>query len=98
MSALLEVAGLVKHFPAGRAGLLVADAAGVPASALPPPDEQGWCVCSGPEGGFDPADLAALGNYRTLWLGDHVLRAETAALAAVAVLASTTSRAQQTSI
>lgn len=83
---------------AGRSGLLVADATGLPAERLGEVPASGWCVCSGPEGGFDAADLEAFGAYDRLWLADHVLRAETAAVAAAAVLvtalAVTTGRAQ----
>jgi len=40
----------------------------------------------GPEGGWDPAEVAA--GYRTVTLGPHVLRAETAAVAAGLLLCS----------
>ena len=57
-------------------------------------------VAIGPEGGWSEGERALFAEHgaRTLALGVRVLRAETAAMAAVAVLASTTSRAQQTSI
>lgn len=43
-------------------------------------------ACIGPEGGFSPAELAAFvdGGYRLAWLGPSVLRAETAAVFALA--------------
>ncbi|HPE88605.1 MAG TPA: RsmE family RNA methyltransferase [Spirochaetia bacterium] len=50
------------------------------------PDEIVACV--GPEGGFDDAEVGALsdGGYEAAWLGPTVLRAETAAIFAVASL------------
>lgn len=76
---------------AGTPGLVIADPAGVHAAelALPPGGE--WTVLVGPEGGLAPEDLAPLdgagaGPVPRVALGPHVLRAETAPLAAVAVL------------
>lgn len=53
--------------------------------ALPP---QPWAVVTGPEGGFDPAEraaLRALPHVTPVSLGSRILRADTAALAALAV-------------
>lgn len=72
---------------AGRAGLVVADRDGPNAAALAAPPEGQWILVVGPEGGLDPAELAALGDPPRLGLGPHVLRTETAALAAPAALA-----------
>ena len=69
-----------------RSGLVVADRAGVSASALARPGEAGWTVLVGPEGGLTSDELAALAAAPRLRLGPHVLRAATAPLAAVAVL------------
>jgi RsmE family RNA methyltransferase len=44
-------------------------------------------VAVGPEGGFDDDELASFGDAPRLALGEHVLRAETAALAAASALA-----------
>lgn len=47
-----------------------------------------WAVLTGPEGGFDPAERAAIRSHGfviPVSLGPRVLRADTAALAAVAV-------------
>lgn len=47
-----------------------------------------WAVFTGPEGGFDPAEraqLRALPNVTAVSLGERVLRADTAALSALAV-------------
>jgi 16S rRNA (uracil1498-N3)-methyltransferase len=71
---------------AGRDGLVVADRVGAPAAALPTPPPSGWIVVVGPEGGFDPGETEALGPTARLGVGPHVLRAGTAALAAVAAL------------
>ncbi|HQO66280.1 MAG TPA: RsmE family RNA methyltransferase, partial [Spirochaetales bacterium] len=48
------------------------------------PDEIVACV--GPEGGFDDTEVGALSDsgYKAAWLGPTVLRAETAAIFAVA--------------
>ena len=51
----------------------------------------GWVVLVGPEGGFSPEELAGLddaGTVGRMAIGPHVLRAETAAIAAAAVLAA----------
>lgn len=91
-----EVAGLVPldrllaDWPAGRR-LLVADESGGGApiaravAGVAPP----WGVLVGPEGGFAAAELAALGALpfvMRVGLGPRVLRADTAALAALAVV------------
>jgi 16S rRNA (uracil1498-N3)-methyltransferase len=46
------------------------------------------CLLLGPEGGFHPGeiDLARYLGFRTVSLGGHVLRAETASLAAIAIV------------
>ncbi|MBR4445340.1 MAG: 16S rRNA (uracil(1498)-N(3))-methyltransferase [Solobacterium sp.] len=51
----------------------------------------------GPEGGFSEEEVQALvsGGYRTVTLGARILRAETAALAALAVMADTAERKQR---
>jgi 16S rRNA (uracil1498-N3)-methyltransferase len=69
-------------------GLVVAAADGVPAHELPEPMGGEWVVAVGPEGGFDETELAAFGDVPRLAIGPFVLRAETAAIAAGAALAS----------
>jgi 16S rRNA (uracil1498-N3)-methyltransferase len=70
-----------------RGTVVVADPAGGAADAVPkPPQGGGWVVLNGPEGGFGPADAALLGTATRLQLGPNVLRAETAAVVAAAVL------------
>jgi 16S rRNA (uracil1498-N3)-methyltransferase len=72
---------------AARPGLVVADRAGASAAALAPPGPEGWTVVVGPEGGFDPAELAVLPpGVPRLAVGPYVLRAETAPVAVVAAL------------
>ena len=71
---------------AATPGLVVADPAGVDPGELPVPPDSGWTVAIGPEGGYDDAELAVLAHAPRLRLSPHVLRAETAAIAAAAVL------------
>jgi 16S rRNA (uracil1498-N3)-methyltransferase len=70
----------------GRADVVVADRAGGSISELAAPEGTAWTVIVGPEGGLDPAELAAFAEMGHLSLGPYVLRAETAPLAAVAAL------------
>jgi len=81
---------LLAAWPAGRA-LLFCDESGrappvgqVLAAARPGP----WAILIGPEGGFSPAereDLAARADVHAAALGVRTLRAETAAIAALAL-------------
>jgi 16S rRNA (uracil1498-N3)-methyltransferase len=73
---------------AGRPDLVVADHGGGSVAELPAPEGSTWTVVVGPEGGLDPGELEALGAASRLRLGPHILRAETAPIAAVAVLLS----------
>jgi 16S rRNA (uracil1498-N3)-methyltransferase len=70
----------------GRPGLVVADPAGEELARLAAPPGGEWVLVVGPEGGFDPDEIASLGSPARLRLGPHVLRAETAALAGAAAL------------
>ena len=72
----------------GHPGLVVAERGGVPAVALgcPPGDE--ILVVVGPEGGLADPEVEALKPWARLNLGPHILRAETAALAAAALLST----------
>jgi len=79
----------------GRDGLVVADPEGEEPARLPAPPGGEWVLVVGPEGGFDPDEAAALLSAARggeaparLRLGPHVLRAETAAIAGAAVLAT----------
>jgi 16S rRNA (uracil1498-N3)-methyltransferase len=73
----------------GVDGLVVADRDGVPVSALGPAGPAGRTVVIGPEGGLDRAEIDRLGPVATLALGPHILRADTAPIAAAALLAAT---------
>jgi 16S rRNA (uracil1498-N3)-methyltransferase len=75
---------------AGRPDVLIADHAGVPVDELPTPAGRSWTVVVGPEGGFAPGELEPFAGAGRLNLGPHILRAETAPIAAVAVLVSRT--------
>ena len=71
---------------AGSPGVVVADADGDRADALPNPGPAGWLLVVGPEGGLDDAELEALAAAPRLRLSPHILRAETAAVAGAAAL------------
>ena len=79
----------------GRSGLVVTDPAGQDPARLSSPAGGEWVLVVGPEGGFDPEEAATLSSPASggeeparLRLGPHVLRAETAAIAGAAVLAT----------
>jgi 16S rRNA (uracil1498-N3)-methyltransferase len=79
---------------AAGAGLVVADRGGSPGPGDPgrdvPGSEQvgagGWTLLVGPEGGFAPAEQEHLEGVPRVAVGPHVLRAETASVAAAALL------------
>ncbi len=75
-------------------GLIVADRAG--ASVLDVDlsvhEAHGLVVIVGPEGGFSAAEKGLLSDITVVSLGDHVLRAETAALAVAACLTAQRAR------
>jgi 16S rRNA (uracil1498-N3)-methyltransferase len=71
----------------GHPGLAVAERGGVSAEVLGSPPGDEILVVVGPEGGLADAEVDALKPWARLDLGPHILRAETAALAAAALLA-----------
>jgi 16S rRNA (uracil1498-N3)-methyltransferase len=78
---------------AGRSGLVIAERDNLPAPDPADPGAGGWLLVVGPEGGLAPEDLHVLEGTLArplprLSLGPHVLRAETAAVAAAAVLSA----------
>jgi len=85
---------LLSRPPAGTA-VVLAEHGGRPfkeaLAEIPLPAEPGrdvWTVLVGPEGGFESREIemAAAAGYEPVSLGPNILRAETAALGAVAVL------------
>jgi 16S rRNA (uracil1498-N3)-methyltransferase len=71
---------------AGRRDVVIADRDGGPVGDLPEPSGGSWTVVVGPEGGLESGELQSLGNASRLSLGPHILRAETAPIAAVSVM------------
>jgi 16S rRNA (uracil1498-N3)-methyltransferase len=80
---LTPLAGL-----AGHPALIVAERGGSPAGALGPAPDGEMLVVVGPEGGLAPAEVEALKPWGRLGLGPHILRAETATLAAATALSA----------
>ncbi|MGQ0628825.1 MAG: RsmE family RNA methyltransferase [Phycisphaerales bacterium] len=80
----LKVEAVAERARAGEC-VMVADAAG---GSIPSPCPAALTVLVGPEGGFDPDESAMLrgAGVASLRLGPHVLRIETAAVAAAALL------------
>ena len=82
---------LMARWPAGRRLLLCDESGSAPAIAtvLQQFRDEAWAVLVGPEGGFAETELDALRKLAfvsPVGLGPRVLRADTAALAALAVL------------
>lgn len=73
---------------AGHPALVVAERGGLPAGSLGAPPGDELLVVIGPEGGLAPPEVDALKPWARLDLGSHVLRAETAALAAAVLLSA----------
>jgi len=83
IAAPVDIAALAR-----RRDVVVAERGGAPSDAIAPPAgaDNEWTVLVGPEGGFAPSERARLGDMPHLGLGPHVLKAETAPIAAVAIL------------
>jgi len=76
---------------ADQPGVVVADRRGLSVSTLSPPargevPDDEWIIVVGPEGGLDPTELELLRRAPRVSLGQHILRAETAPIAAAALL------------
>ena len=91
----IELARLLESWSAGRRLLMCDETGGGPpiAATLEVLDDEArrapWAIVVGPEGGFAEAELAVLRrtkNVTAVGLGPRILRADTAALAALAVL------------
>jgi 16S rRNA (uracil1498-N3)-methyltransferase len=89
----VDLARLLADWPAGRRLLMCDETGGGPpiAEVLSGLDARArvapWAIVVGPEGGFAPAELAALRRIKdvtAVGLGPRILRADTAALAALA--------------
>jgi 16S rRNA (uracil1498-N3)-methyltransferase len=86
---------LLAQWPAGRRILFCDETGEAPTIShvlATAPDDRAWAVFIGPEGGFDPAERAALRSYpqvSAVSLGPRILRADTAALAALTVWQAT---------
>lgn len=85
LDAPVELSELV---PTSATRLLLSPAAGLGLAEAPVDDSV--CVAIGPEGGFDDSEVARLvgSGFEAVALGPRVLRTETAAVAAAAVLQS----------
>ena len=88
--AALAFDKLVDAWPSGRRLLFCDEAGEAPpvAEALRTAPAGPWAVITGPEGGFDPAERARLREQpfvTPVSLGRRILRADTAALAALSV-------------
>lgn len=82
---LCAEAGAARPIAEVLAEIQVELASGSQASAKPP--SKPWAVMTGPEGGYAPAELDGLSNLpfvTAVGLGPRILRADTAALAALA--------------
>lgn len=77
---------LLRHWPPGRALVFADEQGGTPLAQAPAPAPA--AILIGPEGGFTPAERDAIRAHASavpISLGPRILRADTAALAAVAV-------------
>jgi 16S rRNA (uracil1498-N3)-methyltransferase len=74
--------------PSGFARVLFYEGGGEPLAAAAPPGASGYLALIGPEGGFSDAEVRACldAGCRPATLGPRVLRAETAAILAAALL------------
>lgn len=89
--APLKLDAMLRDWPADRRLIFCDEAPGAPAIAqalAADADAKRWALLTGPEGGFDEAERQAIRNksfVRAVSLGPRILRADTAALAALAV-------------
>lgn len=91
----LPLEKLLANWPAERKILFCDEAGDAPpiAGALKDAASGPWAILTGPEGGFDPKEretIRAIPSAVTVTLGPRILRADTAALAALAVWQSLT--------
>ncbi len=77
---------MLADWPEDRRLLFCDEGAAGDGLSLPEPDGQGWAILIGPEGGFSLAErdrLRALPYAHSIALGPRILRADTAAVAAL---------------
>lgn len=88
LAPLVPLAGLLADWPEERTLYFADETGGAPALAAFADHSGPAAILIGPEGGFDPAERAAiraLPQARPVSLGSRILRAETAAIAAAAL-------------
>ncbi len=88
----VKLAALLAKWPEERALFFADEAGGAPASAVFAAHSGPAAIVIGPEGGFDEAERAAIRAHpaaRPISLGPRILRAETAAIAALGVWMAT---------
>lgn len=86
LAAPVKLPQLLKQWPAGRSLLFADEEGGASLAAVPAPPPA--AILTGPEGGFTAAErdlLLAHPAVRRIALGPRILRAETAAIAAIGV-------------
>jgi len=84
----ITLAALLRDWPAGRSLIFADEAGGEPLATLCPRVPAPAAILIGPEGGFTPEERAAIRavpGAAAASLGPRILRADTAAVAAVAV-------------
>ncbi len=88
VAPLLSCKEAIAALAAEDAGLVLYEAGGTPIRALSLPQTGRIGVFVGSEGGFDPAeiDAARAAGITPVWLGERILRCETAPLAAISIL------------
>lgn len=89
---VLEFSQALSRFAGHELRLVLWEGGGKPLSAVLHPDARDVAVFVGPEGGLDPEEVSHLQRVGTLCsLGPLILRTETAAVAAAAVILATLS-------
>lgn len=84
----VKLDALLAGWPEGRALFFADENGGEPAAAAFAAHQGAAAILTGPEGGFDAAERAAIRAHpaaRSITLGPRILRGETAALAALSV-------------